>query len=259
MRSFDDALERLITDPAFAAALAADPDRALSGYALSPDEAALLRSQVASGPGDGVQSAVEARTNQSSVFGLFNLDGFGTAPPSSDGFGAAPPHSVTGGAAPTGYSITGGTAPHSVTGGAAPTGYSLAGGAASSGFGEAPPAAQGFGGELQGFGGDLPAAQGPGGLPAAQGAGDLPVPEGYQTRVDADGDGTWDAHTVRGRPGGGVEILVDRDGDGRADFIGHDVDADGIVDFADYDVDRDGTVDERLTDTDGDGWLDRRT
>ncbi|MFI5842802.1 Os1348 family NHLP clan protein [Catenuloplanes sp. NPDC051500] len=194
MPNFDDALERLITDPSFAAALTADPGRALAGYTLSPDEAELLRSQVASGPGDGVQSAVEARTNQSSMFGLFHLDGFGAAPSSVGGFGDAP----------AGFSLSG----HTTEVGSG------------SGFGDAPP-----------------------------------VPSGYETRVDADGDGTWDAHSVRGRVGGGVEILVDRDGDGRADFIGHDVDSDGIVDYADYDVDRDGTVDERLTDPDGDGWL----
>lgn len=208
MPNFDDALERLITDPAFAAALAADPDRALAGYTLSPDEAVLLRSQVASGPGDGVQSRVEARTSQSSLFGLFQMDGFGDAPSAVGGFGAAP------------------------TGGA-PTGFSLTGHGVEAGFGAAPPAEQGLGG-------------GPG------------VPDGYRTRVDADGDGTWDVHRVQGRADGGVEILVDRDGDGRADFIGHDVDADGIVEHADYDVDRDGTLDERLTDTDGDGWLNRR-
>jgi hypothetical protein len=215
MPSFDDALERLIVDPAFAAALAADPDRTLAGYTLSPDESALLRSQVSAGPGAGVQSAVEARTNQSSVFGLFNLDGFGDAPSSVGGFGAAPTGSGGFGDAARGFSLSGQSAEIGAGSGA--------GSGIGSGFGDAPP-----------------------------------VPTGYETRVDADGDGTWDVHSVRGRAGGGVEILVDRDGDGRADFVGHDVDADGIVDFADYDVDRDGAFDERLTDPDGDGWLNTR-
>ena len=34
MSDFDDVLERLLTEPAFAAALADDPDLALAGYRL---------------------------------------------------------------------------------------------------------------------------------------------------------------------------------------------------------------------------------
>lgn len=61
-------LERLLADPSFGAALAADPVRALAGYHLSTAEVALLHNQLS---GDtGGQSAVEARANQSSVFGL---------------------------------------------------------------------------------------------------------------------------------------------------------------------------------------------
>src|SRR5437764_561356 len=46
MSDFDTVLERLVTDPGFARALAADPDAALAGYRLDADEVALLRSQV---------------------------------------------------------------------------------------------------------------------------------------------------------------------------------------------------------------------
>src|SRR5204863_9481623 len=42
MTDFDAALERLLTDDGFKAALAADPARALAGYRLTPDEAELL-------------------------------------------------------------------------------------------------------------------------------------------------------------------------------------------------------------------------
>ncbi|MDR7280998.1 Os1348 family NHLP clan protein [Catenuloplanes atrovinosus] len=237
MPGFDDALERLITDPAFAAALAADPDRALAGYTLSPDETALLRSQISTGTGDGGHRAVEARTSQSSVFGLFgeafsaaaDLGPGGTASfgdASSHGFGAAPAHAAGLGSAPRGSE-----------------GF---GPAADTGLGPASSAS------LHGTG--------PGATPAAGfGAAPTPVADGYRTRVDADGDGTWDPHSVRSRPGGGVEILVDRDGDGRTDFTGHDTDTDGLIDHADYDTDHDGTPDHHLTDTNNDGWLDTRT
>jgi hypothetical protein len=86
---------------------------------------------------------------------------------------------------------------------------------------------------------------------------DLPPPEDYRTRVDVDGDGSWDRHRLRGTAGGGVDILVDANGDGRVDFIGHDTDADGLVDSAEYDKNHDGFFERRSYDDDGDGWLDR--
>ena len=46
MTDFDAALERLLTDDGFKAALAADPARALAGYRLTPDEVELLSAQV---------------------------------------------------------------------------------------------------------------------------------------------------------------------------------------------------------------------
>jgi hypothetical protein len=78
----------------------------------------------------------------------------------------------------------------------------------------------------------------------------------YHTRVDADGDGTWDAYQALERADGGVEVTVDRDGDGQADFVGYDYDRDGLIDVADYDQDFDGVVDTRMTDDTGDGWMD---
>jgi len=79
----------------------------------------------------------------------------------------------------------------------------------------------------------------------------------YQTWVDADGDGSWDAHQAVERGDGGVDIRVDTDGDGSVDFVGHDYDRDGLVDTADVDRDDDGVLDTRLYDDTGDGWIDR--
>lgn len=80
----------------------------------------------------------------------------------------------------------------------------------------------------------------------------------YTTRVDADGDGRWDDFTVTERSDGGVDLSVDRDGDGRAEFVGHDLDRDGLIDEASTDEDGDGVLDTRWVDNDGDGWLDSR-
>ena len=71
------------------------------------------------------------------------------------------------------------------------------------------------------------------------------------------GHALQDRATYRGRRDGGVDILVDLNGDGRADFIGHDKDRDWTVDSADYDKDHDGVFEKRMYDDDGDGLLDR--
>jgi hypothetical protein len=84
-------------------------------------------------------------------------------------------------------------------------------------------------------------------------------PEGYHTRVDADGDGRWDRFTAVDRGERGVDLVVDRDQDGRAEFVGHDYDRDGLIDEASTDTDGDGLLDARWVDDNGDGWLDRRT
>jgi hypothetical protein len=83
------------------------------------------------------------------------------------------------------------------------------------------------------------------------------APEGYHNRVDADGDGHLDHATYQSDPDGGVEILVDLNHDGHADFIGHDTDMDNRVDYADFDKDHDGVFEKRMYDDNGDGYLDR--
>jgi len=95
------------------------------------------------------------------------------------------------------------------------------------------------------------------GATIAQAAVELAPPEGYDNRVDADGDGTDDDATYLGRADGGVDILVDVNGDGEVDFVGADVDLDNRVDFADYDKDSDGVFEKRMFDDNGDGFLDR--
>jgi hypothetical protein len=240
MSDFDAALERLLTDPSFAAQLAADPDRALSGYSLDAGESEVLRSQVIADSTADV-ATVEARTTKSSTFGLFSslsdLAGFGATA------GAAAQHvtSAVGdpsvsqglGSAPDAWGAGGGTAE-------ARTGLGDASGGAVSGLGDAP---------RSGFGEA-------GGRGVAQEQ-EIAPPEGYRNRVDADGDGHLDKSTYRGRADGGVDILVDLNGDGRADFVGHDLDLDNRVDSADYDKNHDGVFEKRMYDDDGDGWLDR--
>jgi hypothetical protein len=85
------------------------------------------------------------------------------------------------------------------------------------------------------------------------------APAGYHNQVDADGDGHLDHATYRGDGHGGAEILVDLNGDGRVDFIGHDTDLDNRVDYADYDKDHDGVFEKRMYDTNHDGILDHAT
>lgn len=316
MSDFDAVLERLVTDQAFAAALAADPAAALAGYRLDPDEIELLHSQV--GGETGGQHAVEVRTNQSSLFGMLSpLVGMAGALP-----GIADSLPSGGGGSGGGFLAdagSGGPAPHQGFG-AAPGGQAGFGVAGTDGFG-APPGHGGFGAAegMPGHGGFGPAEGVPGqggfgpaegggpgaGWPPAQGAGPAghifpggsqegggfggfgdqlgealgragaeaepptggpveppggatyAVPDGYHAGLDLDGDGSDDEHILRGRADGGVDILVDRDGDGRVDIIGHDDDADGHVESADYDKDGDGHFERTRYDDDGDGWLDR--
>ena len=265
MSDFDAVLERLLIDPSFPARLAADPVGALAGYDLAPDEADLLLRQVGADTGAHA-AAVEQRVSKSSTFGLFaSFTG-----PVSPGPGGGAPDAMGGGAARQGF-------------GAAPDGWGTGGGdlSARSGFGPAPGLADGAGRDgvpvVTGLG-DAPRSGlgevhgGPGGGEAGLGPGEaqagrvhsalgerehLAPPKGYHNRVDADGDGSLDRATYRGRVGGGVEIRVDLDGDGRADFVGVDRDLDNRVDFADYDKDHDGVFEKRMVDDDGDGYLDR--
>jgi hypothetical protein len=264
MSDFDTVLERLLSDAPFAAALAADPSAALAGYRLDADEAALLRSQVT---GDaGGNSAVEERTSKSSTFGLLSpiMALGGIVDSLADTVRAVP---ATQGFAPVqglGAGPLADTPPGAVSGfGAAPGLYRS--GAYTSGLGAGgvlpesvvPVARTGLGGPVSTSGlGDAPRS-GFGSHPVAAQPEEIAPPKGYHNRVDADGDGTWDRSTLRGRADGGVDILVDLDGDGKTDFIGHDVDADRTVDSADYDKNHDGFFEKRMYDDDGDGWLDR--
>ena len=260
MSDFDAVLERLLTEPSFAAALADDPDLALAGYRLDDGEAQLLRSQVVGDTAADV-AKVETRTNKSSTFGLLApfaamgglVESFGQRladPDATSGFGSAPPDAWgTGGGAPAAHSALGD----------APVAHSA--------VGDAPVARSGLGSPTVHEGlGDAAPREGLGDAPH-QGIGEpshghaepeqLAPPKGYHNRVDADGDGTWDKASYRGRKDGGVDILVDLNRDGKADFIGHDVDADDKVDYADYDKDHDGVFEKRMHDDDNDGWLDR--
>jgi hypothetical protein len=273
MSDFDAVLERLLSEPSFAAALAADPDAALSGYQLDAGEVELLRSQASPDSGGGL-AAVETRTNKSSTFGLFSaFVGIGHALSAESTRDAVlGPGAVAGSAAGTAAQqaagVVGGHG--AVQGfGAAPDAGGSGGGAADqqwlpsehSGFGSAPDSA---GGADQG--GLPPASSGFGDAPRS-GFGESPrfsaeaeyiaPPKGYHPHIDANGDGHWDKATFIGTKGHGVEILVDVNHDGHADFVGHDTNSDGLVDYADYDKDDNGTFEKRMYDDDGDGWLDR--
>jgi hypothetical protein len=223
MSDFDAVLERLLTDPGFTSALAADPASALAGYDLSDDERQLLHAQVSTEAGG--DRRVEQRTSKASLFGLLSPLA-GTQPSGDPGVG----HAV--GSAASSYA--GWTAPHQ--------GLSEAGG----------------GGDLDAIvvrsgHGDVNGIVGP---PARSGL-EVAPPAGYHPNVDIDGDGTWDRYTAHGRADGGVDLEADMDHDGRIDFVGHDDNADGIIDRADYDTDGDGQLETHMVDTNRDGWMDR--
>jgi hypothetical protein len=254
MSDFDAVLERLLSEPSFAAALAADPDAALSGYHLDTGEVELLRSQVSADSGGG-QAAVETRTNKSSTFGLFSavadighsLSAEGPWSASGAQAGAAAQHAAE--AIRTHGAVQGfGDAPNAGGSGGGADQQWLP--PAHSGFGSAPDASSGFG-----------AARTTGLEDAGQAFGaaehHLMPPEGYHPHIDADGDGHWDKATFIGTKNDGVEIFVDANHDGHVDFVGHDTNSDGLVDYADYDKDDNGTFEKRMFDDNGDGWLDR--
>jgi hypothetical protein len=240
MSDFDAVLERLLTDPSFQARLAADPAATLAGYALDAEEVDLLSQQVGTDVGAQL-AAVEDRVSKSSTFGLFssftgldpgpsNLGEWSEFGSARQGLGAAPDAWGTGGAdmsARAGLGSAPGLDDRSPD-------LDRLGDAPRTGFGEAGHTRSGLGEPEH-----------------------LAPPKGYHNRVDADGDGTLDKATYRGREGGGAEIRVDLDGDGRADFVGVDKDLDNRVDFADYDKDHDGVYEKRMFDDDGDGFLDR--
>lgn len=241
MSDFDVVLERLLGEPAFAAALAADPGTALSGYRLDADEIELLHSQAAPDAGGG-QAAVETRTNKSSTFGLFSavLD-------IGHSLSAAEPLPASGSAA-------GAAAQHAAE--------AIGTHGARQGFGDAPGGGGGWDHPARSGFGDAPTAGAPTtGLEdvgrSVGETGHMLPPEGYHPHIDANGDGHWDKATFIGTKNDGVEILVDVNHDGHADFVGHDTNSDGLVDYADYDKDDNGVFEKRMFDDNGDGWLDR--
>jgi hypothetical protein len=226
MSDFDTVLERLVTDPAFADALAADPVAALAGYRLGADEVALLRSQVSTG--DGGNRSVEERTSKASMAGLLGslggLSGLGHQHATVVGRDLAPhPHEQFAPDARTGF------APNDE----APSPYDA------NPYGASPA-------------GETASPAGETAHPADQPATD------YHARIDADGDGHWDRYTAVRRGDGGVDVYEDRNGDGRVDFVGHDANGDGILESADYDENFDGSTETHMTDTNGDGWMDTR-
>ena len=256
MSDFERVLERLLVDPAFKAVLAADPDRALAGYTLTTEERETLGLPVSAAAGGS--HSVEERSSKSGVVGLVG--------PVVAAFGVAAEQLASG---PRGTSTFGPAGPQQF--GNAPTEASTFGQAPRSGtvtsFGEAPHGASTFGevprdGDSS-FGDSTEPTESFGTVGSVEGLGDAPGSDlveatDYHTRVDVDGDGSWDAHTAYERADGGVDIHVDINRDGRVDFIGHDADRDGLVESAVYDTDRDGTMDTLMVDDNGDGWLDRR-
>jgi hypothetical protein len=239
MSDFDKVLERLVGDPTFQVALAADPASALAGYNLDAGERELLATRLETGPGG--DRLVETRTNKSGVAGLLG--------PVVASFGVAA-GSQTIGSAPGGGAF--GVAAGSQTIGSAPGGA----------FGSAPtareavgPAARGT--ETVGEAGPVESV-GTAAGPGTSSLGSAPTePVDYSTRVDVNGDGLWDDHRAYERADGGVDIHADVDNDGVVNFIGHDYDRDGLIDMVEFDHNLDGVMDTRMYDDTGDGWMDR--
>jgi len=255
MSDFDLVLERLLTDPAFAAALASNRVAALAGYDLDVQELELLSAQV--GGDAGGEHVVETRESKASMFGLLaplvGAAGFGPAPvPASEGFGAA---------AQAGFGPATDAAGADVAIG---EGFGAPGDSSGtlldSGFGESPDGdttGSLIGSELSDLiGQDMPTLDEPPADPNAMPTG--PPETDYRTRVDVNGDGRWDQHAYRERADGGVDIMADMNHDGTADWIAIDYDRDGLVDQADWDRDKDGRFETHFFDDDGDGWLDRK-
>jgi hypothetical protein len=237
MSDLETVMERLLTDPSFSSALAANPDAALRGYTLSSEERELLSSQL--DLGDGAERLVETRTTKSGVAGLLGpvVAALGVAGGGSFGSAGGSGNQSLG-AAPGPGSDSFGNAPN-------PAGGSESFGAAGDGseaFGTAENPTETMG--EAGTGTD------------AFGSAEVEAKD-YRTHVDVDGDGAWDRNTAFERADGGVDIRVDLNRDGIVDFVGHDYDRDGLVDVAEFDNDLDGVMDTRMYDETGDGWMDR--
>ena len=241
MSDFDDVLERLLSDPPFAAALAEDPDRALAGYQLGEDEIELLRSQMSPGDTGGAASVVEGRTTKSSTFGLFSSLGDWSE------FGSA--------AGVAAQAAAEGVPPVPGGGGSMVAAHSALGDAPGRDLDEVPAVAR-MGDAVSTAHAEVvkevsPPVEHEAPAKHFEGVGN------YRNRVDADGDGDWDKATYSAREDGGVDIMVDVNADGKVDFIGRDFDRDWKVDEATIDRDKDGVFEKTMYDDNNNGWLDR--
>ncbi len=259
MSDFDAVLERLVTDPGFTSALAADPVATLAGYDLSDDEVDLLRSQVSAG--DGGERTVEIRTSKAGMMGLLTpMSGLGASDPTligrgvahvSTGFESVDAHQGWMGPGDAGIANIGCPVDSGITDlGGGHYGPPIAGGES------AGTVAEGMGGTGGGHYGAVADAMPR--MDSVTGTGDQPA-TGYHPHIDADGDGHWDHYTAVRHADGSVDVYEDRNGDGVVDFIGHDRNGDGVLESADYDENFDGVADTRMTDVNGDGWMDTRT
>jgi len=298
MTDFDTVLERLIADPRFKAHFAADPASALAGYELAPDERELLLSQYAAGSGGQrqVEQRTSKASLFGLLSPLSGMGSAAADAAHGGGSGTDVSHfsstsytsyhssssSYSSGGAHSYGSVGEGGSGHGILGGAdferghdglsaAPASFEPAGQSglsaapdaqsgmdAQSGLSAAPDAYSGFGAADPQSG--LSAAPDPG-PPGAGGIGGsasvAPVGD-YHARVDVQGDGKWDAHTYSARADGGIDINVDLNHDGRADFVGVDHDRDGLIDESYMDFNHDGKMDAHYVDTNHDGWLDKR-
>ena len=73
MSDFDTLLERLLLDPAFKTAMAADPERALTGYTLTDEERSLFMAELSADAGQSLR--MEERTSKAALFGLLGVLG----------------------------------------------------------------------------------------------------------------------------------------------------------------------------------------
>jgi hypothetical protein len=252
MSDLEAVMERLLTDPSFQAALKADPERALVGYRLDPGDRELLGVEVVSGAGE--DRTVEIRTSKSGVVGLLGpvAAAFGVAAGgSSQTFGTAPSGSQSFGGPGGTQSL--GTAPE---GGALAGSQSFGGPSGSESFGNAPARGDSSFGDSGTESVGTSSTERFGSAPQVGRTIGVEA-TGYRTRVDVDGDGTWDANTAYERADGGVDIHVDHNRDGVSDFVGHDYNRDGLVDDAEFDNNFDGTLETHERDTNRDGWMDR--
>ncbi|MEV4131566.1 hypothetical protein AB0J72_05315 [Dactylosporangium sp. NPDC049742] len=275
------------------AGLAEAPDPQGAGLSEAPDDPRSYASAGYGGDQDGgygglSEASDDPRSYASAGYGGDQDGGYGGLaeapdPQGSEGLAEASPYGVSevhsSGQGTVYRSASAGIGEAVGQGAHAGSGHAEAGvgGAhADAGFGEAQAHAQADGGGRHGIAGGLDNIAGahqPGhgsgtgvaggiagtlrdGVPG--GVGQAPT-DGYHTRVDWDGDGRWDQHTYVNRADGGVDIVVDADGDGRAEFVGHDTDRDGLINSSEIDTNRDGVMDQRYEDLNGDGWLDRRT